>query len=134
MSAEGGAEKEEVGEATGESLNLLAAALRRRLPLVAVVEDWVEGYASSIAGGVRSIREREDPSLRTMSLHSGSSHLHIAVRWILDLPSGEGKYIVVGLGKVKTFGGDTGWREGEDQEGRSEGRRAAVQSRPIHQR
>lgn len=74
-----------------ESLNLLAAALRRRLPLDVAEEEGVRVEGSSMAGGARSIREREEPSLRTRRRHSGSSHFQIAVRLILDLASGEGR-------------------------------------------
>jgi len=41
---------------------------------------------------------------------------------------------VVGSGRTNAAGGETGRRAGEDQAGRSEGMRAAVQSRPTHQR
>ena len=41
---------------------------------------------------------------------------------------------MVGSGRTNAAGGETGRRAGEDQAGRSEGMRAAVQSRPTHQR
>jgi len=41
---------------------------------------------------------------------------------------------VAGSGRTNAAGGETGRRAGEDQAGRSEGMRAAVQSRPTHQR
>jgi hypothetical protein len=71
-----------------DSLNLFAAALRKRLPLD---EEGVIGEDSSMEGGARSIRERDEPSLRTRRRHSGSSHFHTAERLILDLRSGEGR-------------------------------------------
>ena len=42
--------------------------------------------------------------------------------------------MVVFSGRVNALGGGMGSRDLEHQDGRSEGKRAAVQSRPIHQR
>lgn len=85
-------DEDDWGEEVEDSLNLIAAALRRRLPPLEVAEEeGLRGEESSMAGGGRSIREREVPSFRMRSLHSGSSHFQIAVRLILDLASGEGR-------------------------------------------
>lgn len=80
----------------------------------------------------------------TRTFHSASSHLHFAVLFTtrffpfvpFPLPPLFGSSIteIVSSGKEKEAGGAIGSREVVDHEGRSDGSRAAVQSRPIHQR